>query len=63
MFSFKTALFVKRNYHKISHTTHHIVEELVKVKNGFKMLNEDLKFLLRIQKSKIDYKYDKPSYK
>jgi len=62
-FSFKSAYFVKRNWHKFSHTTHHIWEELVKVGRGFKMLNEDLKFFLRLQKRKIDYKYDKPSYK
>jgi hypothetical protein len=62
LFSYKTAYFVKRNNHKIGHTLHHIWIELVKVGRGFKMLNEDLKFFLRFQKRKIDYKYDKPTY-
>lgn len=62
-FSFKTAYFVKRNWHKFSHTSHHIWEELVKVGKGFKMLNEDLKFFLRLQKYKIEYKYDEPTFK
>lgn len=41
----------------------HIWEELVKVGRGFKLLNEDFKFFVRSHKSKIDYKYDKPSFK
>jgi LETM1 and EF-hand domain-containing protein 1 len=41
----------------------HIWEELVKVKDGFKLLKDDFKFFVRFQKRKIDYKYDKPSYK
>jgi len=63
MFSFKTAFFVKRNYHRVAHVSHHAWDELKKVGRGFRMLNEDLKFFLRLQKRKIDYKYDKPSYK
>lgn len=62
-FSFKTAYFVKRHYHSTSHTLGHIWEELVKVGKGFKMLKEDFKFLVKSKKSRIDYKYDKPSYK
>jgi hypothetical protein len=62
-FSFKTAHFVKRNYHKVSHTLGHIWEELVKVGHGFKLLKDDFKFFVSSTKSKIDYKYDKPSYK
>lgn len=62
-FSFKTSYFVKRNYHSISHKLHHVWIELKKVGYGFKMLNEDFKFFIRSKKSKIDYKYDKPSYK
>lgn len=54
---------MKRNHHKISHTLHHIWEELVKVAKGFRMLKDDFKFFMKIQKRKIDYKYDKPSYK
>jgi hypothetical protein len=62
-FSFKTADFCKRNWHKFSHTADHIWDEMKKVGRGFRMLKDDLKFYLRVQKSKIDYKYDKPSYK
>lgn len=62
-FSFKTAYFVKRNHHKFSHIMHHIWIELKKVGYGFKLLNDDFKFYVRLQKHKIDYKYDKPSYK
>lgn len=47
MFSFKTAFFVKRNYHKFAHVAHHGWDELKKVGRGFRMLNEDLKFFLR----------------
>jgi len=60
---FKNVKFIKRNWHKFSHTMHHIWEELVKVKDGFKLLKDDFKFFVRFQKRKIDYKYDKPSYK
>lgn len=70
MFSYKTAYFVKRNLHTlghylhvIGHGLHHAADELRKVKLGFKRLGEDLRFALRIQKRKIDYKYDKQSYK
>lgn len=62
-FSYKTAYFVKRNNHKVAHTLHHIWDELKKVGRGFRMLKDDLKFFLRTQKRKIDYKYDKPSFK
>lgn len=55
MFAYKTAYFVKRNYrtfshymHVIGHFLHHVVDELRKVKLGFKMLSEDLKFALRV---------------
>jgi hypothetical protein len=70
-FCFKTACFIKRNWHsfnhkivhKVAHTLHHIWEELVKVGIGFKLLSADFKFFVLSQKSKIDYKYDKPSLK
>lgn len=70
-YCFKTAHFIKRNahsfnhkvVHKVAHTLHHIWEELVKVGRGFKLLSEDFKFFVRSAKSKIDYKYDKPSLK
>lgn len=48
IFSYKTANFTKRNYHKIAHTLEHVWDELKKVGRGFKMLNEDLKFALRL---------------
>ena len=54
---------MKRNLHKLGHTLHHIWEELVKVGHGFKLLKNDFKFFVMFTKSKIDYKYDKPSYK
>jgi hypothetical protein len=61
LFNYKTAYFLKRNYahytHTIGHTLHHIWDELKKVGQGFKMLNEDFKFFLRFQKRKIDLKY------
>lgn len=41
----------------------HVWEELVKVAHGFKLLKDDFKFFARNTKSKIEYKYDKPSYK
>lgn len=63
LFSYKTAYFCKRTSHKIGHTLHHIWDELKKVGWGFKRLNEDLKFALRLQKRRIDYKYDKQTYK
>lgn len=47
-FSYKTAYFVKRNGSKMAHKLHHIWDELKKVGRGFKMLNEDLKFFLRL---------------
>jgi hypothetical protein len=62
-FSFKTAYFVKRNFHSTCHTLHHIWEELVKVGRGFKMLNDDFLFYVKSKKSRIELKYDKPSYK
>jgi hypothetical protein len=56
-FCFKTADFVKRNYHKFANVMHHIWIELVKVGIGFRLLNEDFKFFIRLQKGKFDYKY------
>ncbi len=63
MFSYKTANFVKRNFKSFTHTSGHVWDELKKVGRGFRMLKEDAKYFFRIQKRKIDYKYDKPSYK
>jgi hypothetical protein len=66
LFAYKTAYFLKRNYshysHKIGHTLHHIWDELKKVGQGFKKLNEDFKFFVRFQKRRYDLKYDKESY-
>lgn len=42
---------------------HHIWEELVKLGQGFKRFNEDMKIYFRYHKRKIDYKYDRPTYK
>lgn len=54
-YCFKTADFIKRNacafnhkvIHRITHTLHHIWEELVKVGQGFRLLNEDFKFYVK----------------
>jgi hypothetical protein len=61
-FCFKTALFVKRHKKSTSHTLHHIWEEMVKVGQGFKMLKADLMYLLRRQKQRSSFKYDKPTF-
>lgn len=47
-FSFKTADFTKRNYHKFSHAMYHIWIELKNVGYGFKLLNDDFKFYVKV---------------
>jgi LETM1 and EF-hand domain-containing protein 1 len=57
-FIFKTADFVKRNWYKFSHTASHIWDELVKLGQGFKKLNEDFKFYLNFKKTSKFGAYD-----
>lgn len=49
--------------HTVGHHSHHIWDELKKVGRGFRMLKDDFKFYLKLQKRRIDLKYDKESYK
>ena len=46
-FSFKTAYFVKRHWHSFSHTFAHIWEECVKIWEGQKAFNKDIKLAYR----------------
>lgn len=62
-FSFKTASFVKRHKKSTGHVLHHIWIEMVKIGRGFRKFNEDMKIYFRYQKRKIDYKYDRTTYK
>ena len=66
LFNYKTAYFLKRNKtwwsHKLAHHGHHIWDELTKVWRGFRMLKADAMFYLKLQKRRIDLKYDKESY-
>lgn len=60
---FKIVGLIKRVSHNTSHNLGHIWEELVKVKNGFRILKDDFKFYIRVKKQRINYKYDESSYK
>lgn len=62
-FSFKTASFVKRHKKSTGHALHHVWEELAKIGQGFKKFNEDMKIYFRYHKRKMDYKYDRTTYK
>lgn len=62
-FAFRTASFVKRNKHSIGHKLHHVWDELKKIGRGFRILKEDAKYYFKYHKTRMDYKYDKVSYK
>jgi hypothetical protein len=62
-FAFKTAAFVKRHRHSIGHKLYHVWDELKKVGRGFVALKEDAKYYFKYHKGRIDYKYDRASFK
>ena len=62
LFNYKMAYFLKRNWHSLSHTVAHhgghIWDELKKVGYGFKLLNQDAKFYIRLLKRRFGVKFD-----
>jgi len=54
---YKSAGYIKHKSHNFTHTCSHLIDEGSKIAAGFRKFKEDLLFVLKIRRKKINHKY------